>query len=63
MDQLFQSSDVPGPAWAQSLGLGWALAGSGLQKPKPNPELRARPGLGLVGLEPGLTSQKSNWLK
>jgi len=57
------SSDVPGPAWAQSLGLGWALAGSGLQKPKPDPELRAGSGLGLVGLEPGLMSQRGNWLK
>jgi hypothetical protein len=56
-------SDVPGPAWAQSPGLGWALAGSGLQKPKPDPELRAGPGLGLVGLEPGLMSQRGNWLK
>ena len=56
-------SDVPGPAWAQSLGLGWALAGSGLPKPKPDPELRARPGLGLVGLKPGLMSQRGNWLK
>jgi hypothetical protein len=51
---------VPGPAWAQSPGLGWALAGSGLQKPKPDPELRAGPGLGLVGLKPGLMSQRSN---
>ena len=54
------TSDVPGPAWAQSPGLGWALAGSGLQKPKPDPELRAGPGLGLVGLKPGLMSQRSN---
>jgi hypothetical protein len=41
-------------------GLGWASEGSGLLKLKPDPELRARPGLGLVRLEPGLTSQKSN---
>ena len=54
------TSDVPGPAWAQSLGLGWALAGSGLPKPKPDPQLRAGPGLGLVGLKPGLMSQRSN---
>jgi hypothetical protein len=54
---------VPGPAWAQSPGLGWALAGSGLPKPKPDPELRAGPGLGLVGLKPGLMSQRGNWLK
>ena len=56
-------SDVPGPAWAQSLGLGWALAGSGLQKRTPDPELRAGPGLGLVGLKPRLMSQRGNWLK
>src|SRR6267154_3826961 len=56
-------SDVPGPAWAQSPGLGWALAGSGLPKPKPDPELRAGPGLGLVGLKPGLISQRSNQWK
>src|SRR5258705_10445062 len=56
-------SDLPGLAWAQSPGLGWALAGSGLQKPKPDPELRAGPGLGLVGLKPGLMSQRSNWQK
>jgi hypothetical protein len=43
-------SDVPGPALA--------LEGSGLLKLKPNPKLRARPGLGLVRLEPRLTSQK-----
>jgi hypothetical protein len=47
-------SDVPGPAWAQSPGLGWASAGLGLPKSKPDPELRAGLGLGLVGLEPGL---------
>jgi len=47
------ASDVPGPAWAQSPGLGWASAGLGLPKPKPDPELRAGLGLGLVGLEPG----------
>jgi hypothetical protein len=56
-------SDVPGPACAQSPCLGWALAGSGLQKPKPDPELRAGPGLGLVGLKPGPMSQRSNWQK
>ena len=53
-------SDVPGLAWAQSPGLGWALAGSGLPKPKPDPQLSAGPGLGLVGLKPGLMSQRSN---
>jgi len=58
--QFVASSDVSGPAWAQSPGLGWALAGSGLPKPKPDPELRAGPGLGLVGLKPGLISQRSN---
>jgi len=41
----------------------WALAGSGLQKRKPDPELRAGPGLGLVRLKPGLMSQRGNWLK
>ena len=35
-------------------GLGWALAGLGFRKLKPGPELRARLGLGLVGLKPGL---------
>jgi hypothetical protein len=40
--------------------LGWALAGSGLQQPKPDPKLRAGPGF---GLEPGLMSQRGNWLK
>ena len=53
-------NDVPGPAWAQRPGLGWALVGSGLLKLKPSPELRAGPGLGLVGLKPGLLSQRSN---
>jgi len=43
--------------------LGWASEGSGLPKLKPDPELRAGPGLGLVGLEPGLASQKRNWLE
>ena len=57
------NSDVPGPAWAQGPGSGWALAGSGFQKHKHNPELRAGPGLGLVGLKPGLMSQRRNWLK
>jgi hypothetical protein len=47
-------SDVPGPAWAQSPGLGWALVGLGLPDPKPDPELRLGLGLGLVGLKPGL---------
>jgi hypothetical protein len=56
-------SDVPGPAWAQSPGLGWASVGSGLLKLKPGPELRAGPGLGLVGLKPGLMSRRSNQLK
>jgi hypothetical protein len=31
-------SDVPGPAWAQSPGLGWASAGSGLPILKPGLE-------------------------
>ena len=53
-------SDVPGPAWAQSLGLGWASAGSGLPKLKPDPGPAVGPGLGLVGLEPGLESQNGN---
>jgi hypothetical protein len=48
------SSDVPGPAWAQTLGLGWALVGLGLPKVKPDPEPRLGPGSGLVGLKPGL---------
>ena len=56
-------SDVPGPAWAQSPGLGWASVGSGLLKLKPGPELRAGLGLGFVGLKPGLMSQRSNQLK
>jgi hypothetical protein len=56
-------SDVPGIAWAQASGLGWASHGSGLPKHEPGPELRARPGLGLVGLEPGLDFQKpAKWL-
>jgi len=50
------ASDVPGLAWAQSLGSGWAWVGSGLLKLKPDPELRAGPGLGLVRLKPGLTA-------
>ena len=33
--------------------------GSGLPKHKPGPELRAGPGLGLVGLGPGLGFQKT----
>ena len=48
------SSDVPGWAWAQASGLGWAFKGSGLRKVKPDPKLLAGLGLGLVGLEPGL---------
>jgi hypothetical protein len=57
------NSDVPGPAWAQASGLGWASQGSGLPKREPGPELRAGPGLGLVGLEPGLDFQKhAKWL-
>ena len=51
---------MPGRAWAQALGSGWASEGSGLRNPKPDPELRAGPGLGLVGLEPGLLSQNGN---
>ena len=47
-------SDVPGPAWAQTPALGWALAGLGFSKLKPGPELRTWLGLGLVGLKPGL---------
>jgi hypothetical protein len=54
------ASDVPGPAWAQASGLGRAFGGSGLQKVKPDPKLRAGPGLGLVGLEPGLRG--INWI-
>jgi hypothetical protein len=50
--------DVPGPAWAQASGLGWASQGSGLPKREPGPELRAGLGLGLVGLEPGLDFRK-----
>ena len=50
----YELSDVPGPAWAQTLGLGWALVGLGLPKVKPDPELRLGPGSGLVGLKPGL---------
>jgi hypothetical protein len=53
-DDNDESSDVPGLAWAQSLGLGWALVDLGLPDPKPDPELRLWLGLGLVGLEPGL---------
>jgi hypothetical protein len=53
-------SDVPGRAWAQALGSGWASEGLGSRNPKPDPELRAGPGLGLVGLKPGLASQKGN---
>jgi hypothetical protein len=55
----FGSSDVPGPAWAQTLGLGWALVGLGLPKVKPDPEPRLGPGSGLVGLKPGLDFE--NW--
>ena len=51
---IVPGSDVPGPAWAQTLGLGWALVGLGLPKVKPDPEPRLGPGSGLVGLEPGL---------
>ena len=51
---LNTTSDVPGWAWAQALGLGWAFKGSGLRKVKPDPKLTAGLGLGLVGLEPGL---------
>ena len=54
------ASDVPGPAWAQSPGLGWASAGSGLQILKPDPEPTVRPGSGLVGLEPRLESPNGN---
>ena len=53
-------SDVPGLAWAQSPGLGWASAGSGFSKPKPDPEPIVGPGLGLVGLKPRLESRKGN---
>jgi hypothetical protein len=54
------TSDVPGRAWAQALGSGWALEGLGLRNLKPDPELRAGLGLGLVGLKPGLSSQNGN---
>ena len=54
------NSDVPGPAWAQSPGLGRASAGSGLQILKPDPEPTVGPGLGLVRLEPGLESLNGN---
>ena len=53
------SNDVPGQAWAQA-GLAAASEGLGLRNPKPDPELRAGLGLGLVGLKPGLASQKGN---
>jgi hypothetical protein len=48
------ASDVLGP------GLGWASVGSGLPILKPDSEPTVRPGLGLVGLEPGLESQNGN---
>jgi hypothetical protein len=54
------SSDVPGWAWAQALGSGWASEGLGLRNLKPDPELRAGLGLGLVRLKPGLSSQNGN---
>jgi hypothetical protein len=41
-----RGSDVLGLAWAQTLGLGWALEGLGLRNPRPDPELRAGLGLG-----------------
>jgi len=53
-------SDVPGWAWAQALGSGWASEGLGLRNPRPDPELRAGLGLGLVGLKPRLSSQNGN---
>ena len=53
-DVGFIGSDGPGPAWAQSPGLGWASAGLGLSDLKPGPELRLGLGSGLIGLEPGL---------
>ena len=59
----FQNVSVPFWAVKTSDVLGWDLAGSGLQKCKPDPELRARAGLGLVGLKPRLMSQRGNWLK
>ena len=40
--------------------MGWALSGSDFTKLKPGPALRAWLGLGLVGLEPRLGSQKGN---
>ena len=49
---------MPGPAWAQSPGLGWASVGSGLLILKPDPEPEVGPGLGLVRPEPGLLIQK-----
>ena len=50
MDYADLDSDVPGRA----------SEGLGLRFLKPDPELRARPGLGLVGLKPGLSSQNGN---
>jgi hypothetical protein len=47
-DELDQQIVMCGPS------LGCDLAGSGLLKLKPNPELRVRLGLGLVRLEPRL---------
>ena len=38
--------------------LGLALAGSGLSKPKPDPELRARPGLTVPDQETGQSGPK-----
>ena len=49
-----------GWAWAQALVLGWASEGLDLRNLKPDPDLRAVLGLGLVGLKPGLSSQNSN---
>ena len=57
---ILSASDVPGRAWAQALGSGWASEGLGLRNLRPDPELRAGPGLGLVGLKPGLSSQNGN---
>ena len=54
------ASDVPGRAWAQTLGSGWASEGLGLRNLKPDPELRAGLGSGLVGLKPGLSSHWQN---
>jgi len=37
----YSGSDVPGPAWPESPGLGSALEGSGLYKSQAGPSIRA----------------------